>query len=62
MSFSSLSHHRFLKGTAAASATAIESVAVTEEENVAETIDVQKSMESMVNCDEAKLLFPTSFG
>ncbi len=33
-----------------------------EEENVAETIDVQKSMESMINFDGAKLLFPTSFG
>ena len=37
-------------------------VTVVEEENVAETIDVQKSMESMINFDGAQLLFPTSFG
>ena len=37
-------------------------VMVIEEENVAETIDVQKSMESMINFDGAQLLFPTSFG
>ena len=40
----------------------IPGVTVVEEENVAETIDVQKSMESMINFDGAKLLFPTSFG
>lgn len=37
-------------------------VTVVEEENVAETVDVQKSMESMINFDGASLLFPTSFG
>jgi basic membrane protein A and related proteins len=33
-----------------------------EEENVPETVAVEKSMESMINLDGAKLLFPTSFG
>lgn len=37
-------------------------VKVIEEENVPETIAVQKTMESMVNLDGATLLFPTSFG
>jgi simple sugar transport system substrate-binding protein len=37
-------------------------VKVREEEKVPETIDVQKTMESMINLDGAKLLFPTSFG
>ncbi len=37
-------------------------VSVVEEENVAETVDVRKSMESMISFDGAKLLFPTSFG
>lgn len=37
-------------------------IMVVEEENVAESIDVEKSMESMINLDGAKLLFPTSFG
>ena len=37
-------------------------VKVTEEENVPETIAVQKTMESMINLDGAALLFPTSFG
>lgn len=46
----------------AAAVKAMEGVTVVEEENVAETIDVQKSMESMINFDEATLLFPTSFG
>jgi len=46
----------------AAAVKAIEGVTVVEEENVAETIDVQKSMESMINFDGATLLFPTSFG
>ncbi len=46
----------------AAAVKAMEGVVVVEEENVAETIDVQKSMESMINFDDAKLLFPTSFG
>ena len=33
-----------------------------EEENVAETVAVQKTMESMINLDGATLVFPTSFG
>ena len=35
---------------------------IVEEENVPETVDVQKTMESMINLDGASLLFPTSFG
>jgi simple sugar transport system substrate-binding protein len=35
---------------------------IREEENVPETIAVQKTMESMINLDGAKVLFPTSFG
>jgi len=35
---------------------------VVEEESVAETVAVQKTMESMINLDGATLLFPTSFG
>ncbi len=46
----------------AAAVKAIPGVTVVEEENVPETVDVQKSMESMINFDGAKLLFPTSFG
>jgi simple sugar transport system substrate-binding protein len=46
----------------AAAVKAMAGVTVVEEENVAETIDVQKSMESMINLDGATLLFPTSFG
>jgi basic membrane protein A and related proteins len=37
-------------------------VKIIEEENVAETDAVQKTMESMINLDGATLLFPTSFG
>ncbi|MDJ0832959.1 MAG: BMP family ABC transporter substrate-binding protein [Gammaproteobacteria bacterium] len=37
-------------------------VSVVEEENVPETVDVQKTMESMINFDGVNLLFPTSFG
>ncbi|MCR6654045.1 MAG: BMP family ABC transporter substrate-binding protein [Cellvibrionaceae bacterium] len=33
-----------------------------DEENVPETIEVQKTMESMINLDGAQVLFPTSFG
>ncbi|MEM9628221.1 MAG: BMP family ABC transporter substrate-binding protein [Pseudomonadota bacterium] len=40
----------------------IEGVTLIEEENVPETVDVEKSMESMINFDGATLLFPTSFG
>ena len=41
---------------------AMEGVTVIEEENVPETVDVQSTMESMIQFDGAKLLFPTSFG
>jgi basic membrane protein A len=37
-------------------------IRVVEEENVPETIEVQKSMESMINLDKAELIFPTSYG
>jgi len=37
-------------------------ITIVEEENVPETVDVQKTMESMINLDGASLLFPTSFG
>src|SRR5690348_99436 len=37
-------------------------VKIREEEMVPETVAVQKTMESMINLDQAKLLFPTSFG
>ncbi|HEY4013031.1 MAG TPA: BMP family ABC transporter substrate-binding protein [Polyangiaceae bacterium] len=37
-------------------------VTIREEENVPETVAVQKTMESMINLDGAKVLFPTSFG
>ena len=33
-----------------------------DEENVPETIEVQKTMESMINLDGAQVIFPTSFG
>jgi len=46
----------------AAAVKAIEGVTVVEEENVPETVDVQSTMQSMVEFDNAKLLFPTSFG
>lgn len=46
----------------AAALKAIEGITLVEEENVPETVDVQKTMESMINLDGAKLLFPTSFG
>lgn len=46
----------------AAAVKAMDGVTVVEEENVPETIDVQKTMESMINLDGATLLFPTSFG
>ncbi|AGB75488.1 MULTISPECIES: BMP family ABC transporter substrate-binding protein [Rhizobium] len=41
---------------------ALPGVTVVEEENVPETVDVQKTMESMINLDGATLVFPTSFG
>jgi simple sugar transport system substrate-binding protein len=37
-------------------------VKVIEEERVPDTTDVQKSMESMIELDRAKVIFPTSFG
>jgi len=37
-------------------------IKIREEENVPETLDVQKTMESMINLDGASVLFPTSFG
>jgi len=40
----------------------MEGVNLVEEENVPETVDVQKTMESMINLDGATLVFPTSFG
>ncbi len=46
----------------AASLKSMPGVKVVEEESVPETIAVQKTMESMINLDGAKLIFPTSFG
>ncbi|RJF89933.1 BMP family ABC transporter substrate-binding protein [Oleomonas cavernae] len=46
----------------AAAIKGISGVTVVEEENVAETVAVQKTMESMINLDGASLVFPTSFG
>jgi basic membrane protein A and related proteins len=46
----------------AAALKGIEGITVVEEENVPETVDVQKTMESMINLDGASLIFPTSFG
>ncbi|PKP62852.1 MAG: BMP family ABC transporter substrate-binding protein, partial [Alphaproteobacteria bacterium HGW-Alphaproteobacteria-8] len=46
----------------AAAVKAMAGVTVIEEENVAETVDVQKTMESMIAFDGASLTFPTSFG
>ncbi len=46
----------------AASLKKLPGVKVVEEEKVPETIAVEKTMESMINLDGAKLLFPTSFG
>ena len=40
----------------------MEGITIVEEENVPETVDVQKTMESMINLDGASLVFPTSFG
>lgn len=47
---------------AAATLKGMSGVKIVEEESVAETVDVQKTMESMINFDNATLLFPTSFG
>ncbi|MGE0255389.1 MAG: BMP family ABC transporter substrate-binding protein [Alphaproteobacteria bacterium] len=46
----------------AAALKAMPGIKILEEENVPETIAVEKSMESMIQLDGAKLLFPTSFG
>ena len=46
----------------AAAVKAMSGVRVVEEESVPESIDVQKTMESMINLDGTTLLFPTSFG
>src|SRR5438477_4989392 len=46
-------------------ATAVKKMAgvkVVEEESVADTVDVQKTMKSMIELDGAKVIFPTSFG
>jgi basic membrane protein A len=47
---------------AAKAVSALPGIKIREEENVPETVAVQKTMESMINLDGAKLLFPTSFG
>ena len=41
---------------------ALDWVKAVDEENVPETIEIQKTMESMINLDGAQILFPTSFG
>ncbi len=46
----------------AAVVAAMPGVKIREEENVAETEAVQKTMESMIELDGASVLFPTSFG
>jgi simple sugar transport system substrate-binding protein len=46
----------------AAAVKQMKSVVVTEEEMVPDTVDVQKTMHSMVEIDGAGMIFPTSFG
>ncbi len=46
----------------AAAVAKLPGVKVREEENVPETMAVQKTMESMISLDGASLIFPTSFG
>jgi len=46
----------------AAAVAKIPGIKVLEEENVPETVAVQKTMESMIKLDGAKIVFPTSFG
>ena len=46
----------------AAAVARLPGVTVREEENVPETVAVQKTMESMIDLDGASLVFPTSFG
>ncbi|HEY6876523.1 MAG TPA: BMP family ABC transporter substrate-binding protein [Polyangiales bacterium] len=43
-------------------AKSLRGVKILEEEKVPETIDVQKTLESMINLDGATVVFPTSFG
>ncbi len=47
---------------AAAALKKMPGIKVVEEENVPETVAVQKTMEAMINQDKASLIFPTSFG
>ena len=46
----------------AAAIKSMKGIKIVEEEKVPETLDVQKTMESMMALDGATLLFPTSFG
>src|ERR1044072_1614376 len=46
----------------AAAVKTMSGVKLLEEEKVPETLDVQKTMQSMIELDGATLLFPTSFG
>ena len=46
----------------AAAVKKMDGVKVVEEERIPETVQVAKTMESMINLDGAGLLFPTSFG
>lgn len=46
----------------AAAVARLPGIKILEEENVAETVAVQKTMEGMVSLDGARLIFPTSFG
>src|SRR5450631_4609015 len=46
----------------AASVAKLPGIKIKEEEMVPETVAAQKTMESMINLDGAKLIFPTSFG
>jgi len=46
----------------AAAVKSMPGVKLLEEEKIPETLDVQKSMQSMIELDKATLLFPTSFG
>src|SRR5882672_10198990 len=46
----------------AAAVAAMPGIKIREEENVPETLAVQKTMESMVELDGAQVVFPTSFG
>jgi len=50
------------QAAAAAAIKKLPGVKVIEEENVPETVAVQKTMEAMINQDKAALIFPTSFG